>query len=51
KRHQRQNSNVCINCATTETPLWRRTPDSGKPICNACGLYFKTNHRMRPVKI
>ncbi|KND02655.1 uncharacterized protein SPPG_01741 [Spizellomyces punctatus DAOM BR117] len=49
KRHQR--FNVCVNCGTTKTPLWRRTPDGGQPICNACGLYLKTNHRMRPVNI
>ncbi|KAI9303093.1 hypothetical protein BJ944DRAFT_268944 [Cunninghamella echinulata] len=37
----------CSNCGTTTTPLWRRAPD-GKTICNACGLYLKARHTLRP---
>ncbi|KAJ3158157.1 hypothetical protein HDU86_003109 [Geranomyces michiganensis] len=44
-------TNICCNCGTTTTPLWRRNPENGDPVCNACGLYYKTNKKMRPVKI
>lgn len=37
---------VCINCGTTKTPLWRRAPN-GHPICNACGLYLKSKQTAR----
>ncbi|RKP32803.1 GATA-domain-containing protein, partial [Metschnikowia bicuspidata] len=39
--------NVCFNCTTTNTPLWRRAPD-GTLICNACGLYLRSNNHHRP---
>ncbi|KAL8844719.1 MAG: hypothetical protein Q9176_000819 [Flavoplaca citrina] len=35
------------NCATTQTPLWRRSP-TGSTICNACGLYLKARNTPRP---
>ncbi|KAI4107681.1 MAG: hypothetical protein LQ339_002587 [Xanthoria mediterranea] len=38
---------VCSNCATTQTPLWRRSP-TGSTICNACGLYLKARNTPRP---
>ncbi|KAF3936048.1 hypothetical protein ABW20_dc0101825 [Dactylellina cionopaga] len=38
---------VCSNCKTTRTPLWRRAPN-GLTICNACGLYLKARNAARP---
>ncbi|EPS45622.1 hypothetical protein H072_372 [Dactylellina haptotyla CBS 200.50] len=38
---------ICSNCGTTRTPLWRRAP-SGLTICNACGLYLKARNAARP---
>jgi len=41
---------ICSNCATTKTPLWRRAPD-GSLICNACGLYYRANNSHRPINL
>ncbi|RVX70759.1 hypothetical protein B0A52_05410 [Exophiala mesophila] len=38
---------ICSNCGTNKTPLWRRSP-TGTTICNACGLYQKTRNTPRP---
>ncbi|VDN17084.1 unnamed protein product [Gongylonema pulchrum] len=35
----------CSNCLTTKTTAWRRD-QSGKLVCNACGLYYRL-HRVR----
>lgn len=40
----------CSNCNTTKTPLWRRAPD-GTLMCNACGLYLRSNNANRPVNL
>ncbi|ROT39443.1 hypothetical protein SODALDRAFT_399007 [Sodiomyces alkalinus F11] len=42
-----QTGQVCSNCGTTRTPLWRRSPQ-GTTICNACGLYQKARNTSRP---
>ncbi|KAF1964637.1 hypothetical protein BU23DRAFT_491929 [Bimuria novae-zelandiae CBS 107.79] len=41
---------VCHNCGTTKTPLWRRSP-AGETICNACGLYQKARNQSRPTNL
>ncbi|KAH8894086.1 hypothetical protein GQ53DRAFT_762877 [Thozetella sp. PMI_491] len=41
---------ICSNCGTTHTPLWRRSPE-GATICNACGLYQKARNSARPANL
>ncbi|OMJ16305.1 Nitrogen regulatory protein NUT1 [Smittium culicis] len=41
---------VCFNCSTEKTPLWRRNSE-GKPLCNACGLFFKLHGINRPLSL
>ncbi|XP_017789550.1 PREDICTED: uncharacterized protein LOC108571900 [Habropoda laboriosa] len=40
----------CANCRTSNTTLWRRN-NSGEPVCNACGLYFKLHNVNRPLSM
>ncbi|KAL6898200.1 hypothetical protein GGI43DRAFT_87765 [Trichoderma evansii] len=47
---QGQGGQVCSNCNTTRTPLWRRSPQ-GATICNACGLYLKARNASRPTSL
>ena len=42
-------TNICSNCQTTDTPLWRRG-SMGEALCNACGLYFK-QHRQNMLQM
>ncbi|KAM3065747.1 GATA type transcriptional activator of nitrogen-regulated proteins [Clarireedia jacksonii] len=50
KPDQIQAGQVCSNCGTTRTPLWRRSPQ-GATICNACGLYQKARNASRPTNL
>ncbi|KAK0449887.1 hypothetical protein EV421DRAFT_1704420, partial [Armillaria borealis] len=40
----------CTNCQTTNTPLWRRSPE-GQLLCNACGLFHKLRGVVRPLSL
>ncbi|XP_042203745.1 erythroid transcription factor-like isoform X5 [Homarus americanus] len=39
---------MCTNCHTSVTSLWRRN-SQGDPVCNACGLYYKLHSVNRPL--
>ncbi|KAJ1889370.1 hypothetical protein LPJ66_008065, partial [Kickxella alabastrina] len=41
---------VCSNCATMNTPLWRRDEDNN-PLCNACGLFHRLHQKHRPIAL
>ena len=45
-----QGETECSNCATKNTPLWRRNPE-GEPLCNACGLFLKLHGETRPLRL
>ncbi|KAH8831758.1 hypothetical protein DL96DRAFT_846322 [Flagelloscypha sp. PMI_526] len=38
----------CYNCGVDETPQWRKDPESGDPLCNACGLHLIKTGEPRP---
>ncbi|GAA5862673.1 hypothetical protein JCM8547_003509 [Rhodosporidiobolus lusitaniae] len=40
----------CLNCQTTNTPLWRRDAE-GRPLCNACGLFRNLHGVDRPANL
>ncbi|GFQ68675.1 GATA-binding factor C, partial [Trichonephila clavata] len=43
----RRSDQICCNCKTQKTSLWRRS-QNGEFICNPCGLYYKLHNRDRP---
>jgi len=48
RRYPRELEKVCYNCMTRDTPLWRRHKDKYL-VCNACGLYFRSHGKERPI--
>ncbi|KAJ6534160.1 hypothetical protein B0H19DRAFT_910881, partial [Mycena capillaripes] len=44
------NGLVCSNCGTRKTSTWRRNK-AGDQVCNACGVYERTNGRPRPPEL
>ncbi|KAJ6534220.1 hypothetical protein B0H19DRAFT_1039170 [Mycena capillaripes] len=44
------NGPVCSNCGTSRTSTWRRNK-AGEQVCNACGVYERTNSRPRPPEL
>ena len=40
---------VCTNCQTSNTSTWRKDGE-GRPLCNACGLYFRIHKIHRPAE-
>ena len=52
RKRPRKDHRVCCNCGSTKTPFWRKHRASGKPLCNACGLYSaKNDDAPRPAKL
>ncbi|KAJ7138622.1 hypothetical protein C8R46DRAFT_1137386 [Mycena filopes] len=41
----------CFHCHVTSTPLWRREPQTQRPLCNACGLYLQQRQKLRPQEL
>ncbi|KAJ7629011.1 hypothetical protein FB45DRAFT_47090 [Roridomyces roridus] len=41
----------CARCRVQSTPLWRRDPATGVPLCNACGVYVQQRHSQRPQEL
>ncbi|KAF7309243.1 GATA zinc finger domain-containing protein [Mycena indigotica] len=41
----------CFHCHVTTTPLWRREPQTQRPLCNACGLYLQQRNKLRPQEL
>lgn len=50
-RKRKSEDRVCSNCNTRNTPFWRKDKHTGKPLCNACGLYYSKNDAPRPMSL
>jgi hypothetical protein len=49
KKPLQQKENICFNCSTSITSLWRRL--EGNLVCNACSLYQKLHGKPRPMEL
>lgn len=45
---KKKNEIFCSICGATETPVWRKL--NNNKVCNACGLYFKSERRKKSNK-
>ncbi|KAJ1959745.1 hypothetical protein IWQ62_004493, partial [Dispira parvispora] len=41
----------CSQCKATSTTQWRKRPETGDRLCNACALYEKSKNAPRPLDI
>lgn len=35
---------VCTNCESAHSTLWRKSTSTGETVCNACGLYERLHN-------
>lgn len=40
-----EDTHVCTDCGTVESPEWRKGPQGPKTLCNACGLRYAKQSR------
>lgn len=40
-----EDTHVCTDCGTVESPEWRKGPQGPKTLCNACGLRYSKQSR------
>ncbi|CCK69257.1 Dal80p KNAG_0C01440 [Huiozyma naganishii CBS 8797] len=50
RKNSPHSGSICKNCATVNTPLWRRD-NEGNTLCNACGLFLKLHGTPRPINL
>eukprot|EP01134_Creolimax_fragrantissima_P005111 CFRG5111T1 len=50
KKDITKKNNICDNCNTRDTTLWRRSK-KGQLVCNPCGLYERVNENPRPMSL
>ena len=47
RKHKRvEDTKICTECGTNESPEWRKGPTGAKTLCNACGLRYAKRKKM-----